>query len=165
MMSGAFFCLLSAHSSIVAVPYVRLWCVFASQNHSKRCLLLCSLNPLALQNVWFHRPKGMLLPCKTIPFALQYVCFCIAKRAVSSNGVCSAAFYCSVCRWRLSHGMALPCHTLIGRWSEPRKQFEVFCKSCARLEPHTFCYGLYGVCPIACWIVESAARFPNAETR
>lgn len=30
---------------------------------------------VAVQNVWFHRVKGMVLPCKTIPFALQYVWF------------------------------------------------------------------------------------------
>lgn len=147
---GGVFCLLSVHFSIVAVSYVRFWRVFASQNHSKSHLLFCPLNPLVSQNVWFHRPKGMVLPCKTIPFTLQYVCFCNTKRAVSSNWVCSAAFYCSVCRCHLSHGMALSCHALIGRWSKSRKQFEVFCKSCARLEPYAFCYGFHGICPIVC---------------
>lgn len=30
---------------------------------------------VAVQNVWFHRVKGMVLHNKTIPFALQYVWF------------------------------------------------------------------------------------------
>lgn len=40
---------------------------------------------VAVQNVWFHRVKGMVLPCKTIPFTLQYVWF---GKTVETASIC-----------------------------------------------------------------------------
>lgn len=172
MMSGAFFCLLSAHSGIVAVTYVRFWCVFASQNPSKRCPLLRPFNLLALPPQSSCFAKRMVSSPKRYGFTVQNHTFYPAICMLLHRKTCGfiepgvlCRFQCSVCHCHLSHGMPLSGHTLIGRRCESRKQFEVFCKSRARFEAHAFCYGLHGVCPIACRIVESATRFPNAEAR